>query len=156
MAADDVAKVLEKLGIEGPVGAAGWSAGGRVALALAARRPEMVDRVVVMATPAPQEEVPWIPAEQQAMIEALKGKDANVVHEIMMRQFAQMVPKEGHEALALGLVGESEADKEALERPGVRERLREMIRAAFAQGATGIVQDIAGIRCSRGDLSRRM
>ena len=58
-AADDLAGVLDCLPVE-RVGVVGWSAGGRVALALAARRPDLVDRVVVLATPAPDEEVPRI------------------------------------------------------------------------------------------------
>ncbi|MGH8826116.1 MAG: alpha/beta fold hydrolase [Jiangellaceae bacterium] len=48
-AADDAAAALDELGT-GPVTVAGWSAGGRVALALAARRPDLVDRVVVFHT----------------------------------------------------------------------------------------------------------
>src|SRR5262245_57338766 len=53
-AADDIATVLDSLGA-GRVGVVGWSAGGRVALALAARRPDLVDRVVSTATPAPDD-----------------------------------------------------------------------------------------------------
>ncbi|MFN8541881.1 MAG: alpha/beta fold hydrolase [Thermomicrobiales bacterium] len=59
-AADDLAAVIAQLGV-GPVGVAGWSAGGRVALALAARHPDLVDRAVVIGTPAPYAAVPWIP-----------------------------------------------------------------------------------------------
>ena len=60
-AADDLAEALDQLGT-GPVGLAGWSAGGLVALALAVRRPDLVDRLVLIATPAPEEEVAWMPA----------------------------------------------------------------------------------------------
>src|SRR5687767_15678689 len=72
-AADDLAVVLD--GLHGErAGVVGWSAGGRVALALAARRPDLVDRVVVMATPAPNEAVKWIPDEHQQGIEMLRGQ----------------------------------------------------------------------------------
>ncbi|MEP7356309.1 MAG: alpha/beta fold hydrolase [Anaerolineales bacterium] len=71
-AADDAAEILTQMKA-GPVGAAGWSAGGRVALALAARHPQLVERVVVIATPAPNEEVPWIPPEQKQGLEALRA-----------------------------------------------------------------------------------
>jgi pimeloyl-ACP methyl ester carboxylesterase len=60
-AAADLADALDQLGT-GPVGLAGWSAGGLVALALAARRPDLVNRLVLIATPAPDDQVPWIPA----------------------------------------------------------------------------------------------
>ncbi len=52
---------------------AGWSAGGRVALALAARHPELVGRAGVIAAPAPDEEVPWYGDENRAMVDALRG-----------------------------------------------------------------------------------
>src|SRR5205814_911319 len=64
-AADDIAAVVRGLD-GGPVGVAGWSAGGRVALALAARHPDLVDRVVVIATPAPDEAIPWMSPETRA------------------------------------------------------------------------------------------
>ena len=71
-AADDIATVLEGLHV-GPRRGRRWSAGGRVALALAARHPDLVDRVVVLATPAPDDEVPWVDAEQRAVLEPLRG-----------------------------------------------------------------------------------
>jgi pimeloyl-ACP methyl ester carboxylesterase len=50
--ADELAEALDRRGA-GPVGAVGWSDGGLVALALAARHPELVDRLVVIGTPSP-------------------------------------------------------------------------------------------------------
>src|SRR5918992_5501026 len=78
-AADDIAAALDALHVEG-VGVAGWSAGGRVALALAARRPDLVDRVAVAATPAPDEEVPWIDPEQRDLLERLGTLEPEVAH----------------------------------------------------------------------------
>jgi pimeloyl-ACP methyl ester carboxylesterase len=63
-AADDLATVLDSIGVD-RAGVVGWSAGGRVALALAARRPDLVDRVAVVATPAPGERL-HLPAELDA------------------------------------------------------------------------------------------
>lgn len=143
-AAEDIVQALKKLKIEGPIGAAGWSAGGRVALALAANNPGLVDRVVVMATPAPQEDVPWIPPEQVKQIEQLRGLPAEKVHEIMSEQFAALVPKDAASDEVLQQLGNSPADQEVLALPGVRGRLTEMIKAAFAQGAEGVVEDVAG------------
>jgi pimeloyl-ACP methyl ester carboxylesterase len=141
-AAADLAAVLDRLG-ETKVGAVGWSAGGRVALALAARRPDLVDRVVVFGTPAPHEEVPWIPGDVQAMLDALRGLPPEAVHATMKEQFAPLIAHGGMEAV-LGLLGVSPADDAALSRPGVRERLAAMLEAAFAQGLSGNVADVAG------------
>jgi pimeloyl-ACP methyl ester carboxylesterase len=60
--ADDVAAALGSLVVDA-VGVVGWSAGGRFALALAATRPDLVRAVAPAATPAPDDEVPWIPDE---------------------------------------------------------------------------------------------
>lgn len=142
-AADDIADVLEQTAT-GPIGVARWSPGGRVALALAARHPELVDRVVVIATPAPNEEVQWIPDEQQAGLDQLRGLAPDEVRTALSEQFAEMVPSGDDPEEALGLLGRSPADDAALERPGARERLSEMLTAAFAQGAVGLVDDLAG------------
>src|SRR5215204_2546758 len=78
-AADDIAAVLDNVGVE-QVGVAGWSAGGRVALALAARRPDLVDRVAVVATPAPDDEVPWIDPSQREQLERLRTLTCEEAH----------------------------------------------------------------------------
>ena len=51
-AADRVAVLLDRLAVAS-VGIAGWSTGGRLALAVAARRPDLVRRVAIVGTPAP-------------------------------------------------------------------------------------------------------
>lgn len=50
---DDVAALLDTLGIEGPVDVLGWSAGGNVALQLAIDHPDKVRRVVLEAPGSP-------------------------------------------------------------------------------------------------------
>lgn len=139
-AADDVADVLDALGT-GPVGAAGWSAGGRVALALAARRPDLVRRVAVLATPAPDDEVSWIPPPEKQMVEAFRGQPPAVVYEQMTAAFAAMLPADPVDALPM--LGAGEQDAPVLDSPGARDRLAGMLAAALAQGAAGIVADIA-------------
>jgi len=113
LAADDLAVVLDSLGVE-RVGVVGWSAGGRVALALAARRPDLVDRVVVLATQAPDAGAPSV-----------------------------AVPDDPHSADALKLLGVGAADEDVLRADGVRSRLGEMLEAAFCQGVRGLATDIA-------------
>ncbi|GIH04713.1 alpha/beta hydrolase [Rhizocola hellebori] len=139
-AADELAEVLVQLGT-GPVGVAGWSAGGRVALALAARHPDLVERVAVVATPAPHEEVPWIPPEQNAGLEALRSMPPDQVHAALTQQLAPLATDPAH---AVALLGAGPADQAALAAPGARDRLEAMLRNAFVQGAAGLAADIAG------------
>jgi pimeloyl-ACP methyl ester carboxylesterase len=142
-AADDLAAALDRLELCG-VGVAGWSAGGRVALALAARRPDLVERAVVLATPAPHEQVPWVPAEQQATLEHLRGQPPEQVHAALMAMLAPMVPEDLSASGVLQALGASPADEQALAMPRARERLAGMLAGAFAQGAAGMAYDIAG------------
>jgi pimeloyl-ACP methyl ester carboxylesterase len=135
--------VLDREGLAN-IGAIGWSAGGRVALALAAQRPDLVSRVAIVATPAPHEEVPWIPPEQAAGVEALRGLPPDNVHAALNEQLAGMVPSDPATAEALGPLGASDVDREALNAEGVRERLATMLEESYRQGATGMAQDITG------------
>jgi pimeloyl-ACP methyl ester carboxylesterase len=137
-AADDVAAAIEQHA-EGAVGVAGWSAGGRVALALAARRPDLVERVVVLATPAPNEQVPWIPAEQVAGLEQLRDMAPGAARAALSQQLAPLLQGD-----AMSLLGAGEADEPVLGLPGARERLARMLQSAFVQGAAGIAGDITG------------
>jgi pimeloyl-ACP methyl ester carboxylesterase len=143
-AADDIATVLDTLDAE-RVGVAGWSAGGRVALALAARHPDLVDRVVVVATPAPDDDVPWIDPEQRAELERLRPLAPRDAHAQLANSLSSLVPADPFSDDALWLLAaEGTSDKAALRSPGVRNRLGEMLRAAFSQGASGLAADIAG------------
>lgn len=142
-AADDLAVVLD--GLHGErVGVVGWSAGGRVALALAARRPDLVDRVVVVGTPAPDAEVPWIEREQREQLERLRGLPPEEAHAELGKRLGPVVPEDPHSPEALRLLGAGSADDAALRADGVRARLGEMLRAAFVQGTRGLAADIAG------------
>jgi pimeloyl-ACP methyl ester carboxylesterase len=142
-AADDIAAVLDSMQVS-RVGVAGWSAGGRVALALAARRPDLVDRLAVLATPAPDAEIPWIATEQRDELERLGGLTPDDVHAELGATLAPLVPADPHAHEALWLLGAGEADEGALRLDAVRARLGEMLEAAFVQGARGLAADIAG------------
>lgn len=142
-AARDIAAVLDGLG-SGPVGVAGWSAGGRVAMALAALRPDLVERLVIVATPAPHEEIPWIPDEIQQGINAMRDLPPETVHAIMQEQFGGIVSSDVEPANLVALLGASPADDDALALPGAHERIAEMLGVAVRQGTTGMVADIAG------------
>ena len=143
LAADDAAAVLANLLPAGATaGVAGWSAGGRIALALTARHPELVGRVGVIAAPAPDEEVPWYGDENRAMVDALRGLPPAEATARLTAVFEGMLAGAGDGAL-LGLAGVADADADVLTAP-VRERLRAMLSAATAQGVTGMVADLAG------------
>lgn len=147
--ADDLAEYLNKV-VElaresartdlGRIGVVGWSAGGRVALALAARHPGLVDRVSLVATPAPHAALPWLPeelAQQVAEATRLPVPEAKArLRALLEGQLAGGRP--GVELLANG-----EADLQALEeRPGLRGRLERMLEHAYDQGAVGIADDV--------------
>jgi pimeloyl-ACP methyl ester carboxylesterase len=142
-AADDLASVLDSLYLE-RVGVVGWSAGGRVALALAARRPDLVERLVVIATPAPDSEVPWIADEQRDELQRLGGLAPEEAHAHLGASLASVVPEDPRSPESLWLLGAGPADEGALQASGVRARLGEMLEAAFVQGPGGLAADIAG------------
>jgi pimeloyl-ACP methyl ester carboxylesterase len=154
-AADDIAEYLhsvaviaQNLGGDIPaVGAVGWSAGGRVALALAARHPALVDRVAVVATPAPDREVQWIDPERAAIaarLGTLTPDDAieQFTGMLMTRIGALLPPDDPEEPVSLDLIGATTADARALAYPGARDRLSSMLRDAFRQGPRGLAADI--------------
>ena len=142
-AADDIAAVLDSLGVP-RVGVVGWSAGGRVALALAARRPDLVDRVAVVGTPAPDDEIPWVAPEERRELDRLRTRAAEEAHARLVERFDALVPADPFASDAMWLLGAGRSDDAALDVAGARDRLREMLRAAFAQGAAGLAADIAG------------
>jgi len=143
-AADDIAEVLDAMGVKQPVGVAGWSAGGRVALALAARRPDLVDRVVAIGTPAPDEEVPWVPPEYRAALESLRGLAPAETHARLAKMLAPQRPADPYSLEALQALGGGKADDDALALPGARKRLGDMLKSAWSQGTAGVAADIAG------------
>ena len=137
--ADDIVAALEALGVS-DVAAVGWSAGGRVALALAARHPDLVRAAAIVATPAPQEAVPWIPEEHLAMIDQLRGDPGHATAALaeVFAEMAAMPP-----AAAVSMVGGGGADDAALGvDPARRARLEAMLAEAMAQGAVGMAADI--------------
>lgn len=142
-AADDIASVLESMQVD-RAGVVGWSAGGRVALALAARHPELVDQAVVVATPAPDAEVPWIDAEQRVELERLARLRPDEARAELNGRLRSLVPTDPFSGEALWLLAAVTSDEPALRDRRVRTRLGEMLRAAFAQGAGGLAADILG------------
>lgn len=121
------------------VGVVGWSAGGRIALALAARHPGLVDRVAVVATPAPDSAVQWIPPDLARTNAELLQQPAAVAKQRLRERLRTQVPSgvAGVELLAHG-----DADVALLERPGLEGRLQRMLQHAYDQGTTGVADDL--------------
>ena len=146
-AADDLAEVLDSPGTvaSGPVGLAGWAAGGLVALALAARRPDLVERIVVFGTPAPDNELPWLPAPLRDRLDALRAEPPAAAHDGLRELFAEVAATEPTSLRALDLLGGVALDSASLDAvPGSRQRLADMLACAFTQGVAGLAADVAG------------
>lgn len=138
--ADDIAFALRRLGIE-QVGVVGWSAGGRVAVTLAARHSELVRAVAVVGTPAPDDEVPWIPDEQRQQLQAMRA-DPVGGYLALAGMLAALVGDVGVNPVgALGLIT-GVADQPLLAADDVRGRLGAMLSEAFRTGAFGASADI--------------
>jgi pimeloyl-ACP methyl ester carboxylesterase len=137
--ADELAEALDQLGVE-RAGVAGWAGGGLVALALAARRPDLVDRLVIIGTPAPDSEVPWIPPALRSVLEAAAGQDPEQAHETLTRLVGPLLSTDPDDWM--GLLDAGNADATALEVPAARQRLVAMLRSAFIQGPAGLAADI--------------
>lgn len=154
-AADDIAEYLRSMnrdessmGVNRPktIGIAGWSAGGRIALAFAARHPDIADRVAIIGTPAPNDAVEWIDPQLQAMsdhLATLEPDAALAQLSGMLQPQADAVNAADQEAdVPLDLLGASPVDDAALARPGARDRLGRMLKDAFRQGPGGVAADI--------------
>jgi pimeloyl-ACP methyl ester carboxylesterase len=134
------------------LGVAGWSAGGRIALALAARHPQLFTRVATVGTPAPNEDVHWIPDEFQSVSDQLASRPAaDAMERLTTMLAAQGGPvtddvdraSEWDTSWAMQhQLGVGDADAAVLAQPGVRDRLEAMLRDAYRQGVTGVATDL--------------
>ncbi|MEY9954178.1 pimeloyl-ACP methyl ester carboxylesterase [Leifsonia sp. EB34] len=154
-AADDIAEYIREMkrleapiGVNRPptIGIAGWSAGGRVALAFAARHPELVDRVAVVATPAPNEHVPWIPPELQKQSDELgrlSPDEARSRLSAMLQDQADAIRSADLESgVPLDVLGVGPVDAGVLALRGLEDRLGRMLKDAYRQGPGGVAADI--------------
>jgi pimeloyl-ACP methyl ester carboxylesterase len=154
-AADDIAEYLRSMiqdesviGGSRPrtIGIAGWSAGGRVALAFAARHPQLVDRVAIVGTPAPNESVPWIDPQLQALSDQLgalaPAEAMSRLSGVLESQVEAVRAADEPADVPLDALGVSAVDGVALSSPGVPDRLGLMLIDAYRQGAGGVAGDI--------------
>lgn len=66
--ARDIARLIDHLWL-GQVGLMGWSAGGQHAAAGAALLQDRVSTLGLLATPAPDDQVPWVPNEARPLVD---------------------------------------------------------------------------------------
>jgi pimeloyl-ACP methyl ester carboxylesterase len=136
--ADDLAEALGRLGID-DAAVTGWSAGGRYALALAARHPDLVRTVALIGTPARHEDVAWLPPEQSEMIPSMREDPVAAVATLQQIFSSMGDDPEAREAL----LAEGEVDRRQLEEdPQLRARLGVMLDETFRQGFAGVAIDI--------------
>ena len=139
--AADAAAVLDHLGIRSAV-LAGWSAGGRVAAALAAARPDLAAALFLIGAPAPDDEVPWIDDAYRPAIAAMRAAPAGAV-ELMVANLT--APGGGDDAAGgeTALLTAGPADDALLAGDvALRDRIVAMLAAAMAQGPVGVAADI--------------
>ncbi|PPF66469.1 alpha/beta hydrolase [Rathayibacter tritici] len=142
-AAADIAEYLASVGIAS-IAAAGWSAGGRVALALAANYPGLVERVAVIGTPAPDDAVPWVGEENRVELARLAALPLDEAVRSLTRTLEAAFGSAPGVDTLVGMLASGNADAAVLETPGVRARLGRMLERAVAQGALGIAADLVG------------
>jgi pimeloyl-ACP methyl ester carboxylesterase len=121
------------------IGVVGWSAGGRVALALAARHPGLVDRVAVVATPAPDRFVQWVPPDLARRTAELLGLP---IPEAKQRLRAMLQVQIPNDVAGVELLARGPADVALLERSGLQGRLQRMLQHAYDQGTVGLADDV--------------
>jgi pimeloyl-ACP methyl ester carboxylesterase len=135
--ADDVAAALAELGVD-DVAVVGWSGGGRVAAALAARHPALVRALALTGTPAPDDQVPWVPDEFREMLQAMRVDPAAATGMLAQAFAAQgMDSPDDSSSIAGGA-----ADEAVLSDPDQRSKLTRMLGEAYRQGSVGVAADI--------------
>jgi pimeloyl-ACP methyl ester carboxylesterase len=138
-AAADIAEYLASQNITSAT-AAGWSAGGRVALALAALHPTLVERVAIIATPAPDADVPWVGDDNRAMVESFRSLspgEAIVALTGMLDEFMGAEPTA--ESLIASVATPDVDDATVAE---AHDRLAAMLELSAMQGNLGTAADI--------------
>lgn len=139
--AHDLERLLDHLWL-GQIRVVGWSWGGQYAAACAALLAERVSAIALLATPAPDHQVPWLAPPFRAVAE-LANRDPNRALAAADVLFASLAA--APEQAGFGWVGPSDyATPAQLE---VSRALAAMWAEAFRAGAQGLAADlVAGSR----------
>lgn len=140
-AADAVA-VLDALEVDA-VDVVGWSAGGRIGAALAAGRPDLVASLAIVGTPAPDDQVPWVPAEHRPMLAHLRSEPVTATSALVEAFGGLIEAIAADDDVAASQVTEGAADTVLMEeRPEVRRAVVDTVRFGCGEGAAGMAADI--------------
>jgi pimeloyl-ACP methyl ester carboxylesterase len=141
--ASDVAAVVGDVGVD-DVALIGWSGGGVFALEAAAALGRRLHSLSLVCTPAPDEEIPWVPDDFRGLMAQVSSDPAQALASITS---ACDFYAESPEAAVEADPGPADAEVRAL--PGIADALRTMMREGARQGAVGMAADI--VAASRGE-----
>jgi len=120
----------------GSVGVVGWGSGGVVALSLAARHPDLVDRLAIVGTPAPPQAGVLVHSTTAwERRRTLLGEDAAGI--------AGTLPTD---VPGLDALGVDPGDPVLASHGGLRNRLERMLGEGWRQGPTGAATDLVALR----------
>lgn len=120
----------------GSVGVVGWGSGGVFALSLAARHPDLVDRLAIVGTPAPPQAGALVrPTQAWERREILPGEGVAAI----ASSLPEGVP-------GLETLGVDRADPVLASHGGLRNRLQRMLGEGWRQGPGGAATDLAALR----------
>jgi pimeloyl-ACP methyl ester carboxylesterase len=134
--AADLAAVVGHLDVH-DVALIGWSGGGVFALEAAAALGSRVRSLSLVCTPAPDDEIPWVP-------DAFRGLTAEVQSnpEQALASITEACSFYAEDPEAAVESDPGPADAEVRAQPGIADALRTMMREGARQGAVGMAADI--------------
>jgi pimeloyl-ACP methyl ester carboxylesterase len=141
--AADIDAVVRHIGVP-EVALIGWSGGGMFALEAAAALGTQVRSLSLVCTPAPDDEIPWVPDAFRSLTAIVKTDPAQALASIAEAcSFYAENPEAAVESDPVP------ADAEVRARPEIADPLRKMMREGARQGAEGMAADI--FAASRGE-----
>jgi pimeloyl-ACP methyl ester carboxylesterase len=144
--AGDVAALAGALGLE-RVALLGWSGGGQFAVEAAATLGDRVRSLSLLATPAPDEEIPWVAEQFRPMAAGVRADPIAAVASI--QDAVRWYPDNPDAVVAFDACA---ADTEVRGRLGVNAALTIMMREGAHQGGAGMAFDV--VAGARGDSFR--